>query len=528
MSPSASGLPWRRDCCKAGRKRIDPEGNGGQEGFTLIELLVVIVIIPLVVGAISVALISVLMQQNTVQNALGDSSDAQLVSATFVKDVQSASFITTNPTPPNASSTTPPVCGPNTPFLSLEWSSTPTVVVSYAVAPRGSAAQLVRQFCQYTDITPGTNPPTWSGPMNPSSHVIAGDVQTSLSQALQISGESCNNGFTCDTSASNAAANGWAATQGVSGVQMTVQPQVHSDQSFQYSLSGVPRVSNSASSGQNPGGTPPLLLLGTGNPDVSCGGNGTMNVESGPADFDSTSNPVASTGGNGSINVQSGQVTTNASSASGALTGNNMTPKTPTQTGTFTPDPFSGLTPPVSGLPLPGGTHQVTMFNGQPLSVFNNGGGNNYEGPGVYTQTLSFTTSTTLASGVYVLENGLSITGNGTIDGSAGVLIYNWGNTTQGLGGAISIAGTTKVTLAPLNPALWPNTNLVIWQDAGNTQGLNLAGSGGITDITGTIYAPNASVGATGSGKGGAITASSIVAAGISPCQGKGTITITG
>jgi len=65
-------------------------------GFTLIELLVVVVIIPIVIGAISVALISVLSQQNTVQTKLSDSSDAQLVSATYVKDVQSATYITVN------------------------------------------------------------------------------------------------------------------------------------------------------------------------------------------------------------------------------------------------------------------------------------------------------------------------------------------------------------------------------------------------------------------------------------------------
>jgi hypothetical protein len=495
-------------------------------------LLVVVVIIPLVIGAISVALISVLTQQNTVQNALSDSSDAQTVSATFVKDVQSAAFITTNSSPPNSSDTTPPVCGPKTPFISLEWSGSPTVVVSYAVVPRGAANELVRQFCQFTDTTPNTNPPTWSSPANQSSHVVATNVQNLqnpvlLAQALKINGQSCSNAFTCDPSAASDAKNGWTTTAGVSGIQLALQPQVRSDQTFQYALTGVPRGFNSASTGQNPGGNAPLLLLGTNSPDVNCSGNGTVNVQNGPADFNSTSNPAASTGGNGSITVQSGQVSV-AGSSSGAFSGNNITPSAPTETNTTTPDPFFGLAPPVSGLPVSNGT--VTMFNGQVLNVFNSNGANNYQGPGVYKNTLSITQNTTLSSGVYVLENGMNVTSSANVDGTAGVLIYNWGNSahTPALGGSISIAGTGKVQLAPLNPPLWPNTNFVIWQDAANTQGLNLAGSGGVTDITGIIYAPTATVGATGSGKGGAITATSIVAAGISPCQGKGTITITG
>ena len=75
-----------------------------ESGFSLVELLIVIVVLPLVVGAITLALMSVLNLQGGVSNRLSDSSDAQVVSANFVSDVQGASLITTaaSPTIPRA------------------------------------------------------------------------------------------------------------------------------------------------------------------------------------------------------------------------------------------------------------------------------------------------------------------------------------------------------------------------------------------------------------------------------------------
>ena len=499
----------------------DSQRSGDEMGFTLIELLVVVVIIPIVIGAISVALISVLSQQNTVQTKLSDSSDAQLVSATYVKDVQSATYITVNTSPPNTSSTTPPVCGSTTPLLSLEWGSSPTTVVSYSVSARGTANILTRQFCQFS-ANGATTPPTWSGATNTSSHVVASDVQATLAQAIQINGESCNNSFTCDPSAQTDAEQGWTATAGISSVLITVQPQVQSDQSFQYQLAGAPRVFNAASGGQNQGGVPPLLLLGTGSQDVSCNGNGTLDVQHGPADLDTQSGVAAGTGGNGKV-VSADGFYTNGGTLSGT------SPSSPAGVATYTPDPFSGLPAPVTGLPVPSGTQQVTMFNGQILQVHTGGGNDNYAGPGVYTHTLSFTTGTPLASGVYVLENGLKMSGdasNGPVDGTAGVLIYNWS-------GSISVTGSAGLDLTALTPPLWPNTNIVIWQDASDSSGLVLAGNGGLSSLAGTIYAPAATVGAAGNsggptGQGGGISTNAIVANGIGPCQGKGSITITG
>src|SRR5580698_3235060 len=98
-------------------------GNRGDSGFTLIELLIVVMIIPLIAGALGFGLVTVFSLQAGVSSRLGDSSDAQIVAASFTKDVQSASSITTQ--------ASPPLCGPTTQtqLLGLEWGS--GEVVSY-------------------------------------------------------------------------------------------------------------------------------------------------------------------------------------------------------------------------------------------------------------------------------------------------------------------------------------------------------------------------------------------------------------
>ena len=89
-------LSCRSDVHPCRRHRSGPEGD---EGFTLIELLVVVLVLPLVVGAISVAMIAVFKLQTGVSNRISGSGDAQIASANFVRDVQNAATITTLSTP---------------------------------------------------------------------------------------------------------------------------------------------------------------------------------------------------------------------------------------------------------------------------------------------------------------------------------------------------------------------------------------------------------------------------------------------
>ena len=89
-----------------------------ESGFTLVELLVVLVILPLLLGAIAEALIVSLENTGAASNRLSDSVNAQTTSAYFVRDVQGASWITTDNALYNTSqvysATSPSVCGPTT------------------------------------------------------------------------------------------------------------------------------------------------------------------------------------------------------------------------------------------------------------------------------------------------------------------------------------------------------------------------------------------------------------------------------
>ena len=132
--------------------------NSSERGFTLIELLIVVTIIPLIIGALASGLITVFSLQSSVSNRLGDTSDAQVVAASFTKDVQSASSIETSATP---------LCGPTTQtqLLGLEWGGT-SEVASYVEELQTGTTQttylLVRNDCASGPSTTPTSSTTLS------------------------------------------------------------------------------------------------------------------------------------------------------------------------------------------------------------------------------------------------------------------------------------------------------------------------------------------------------------------------------
>lgn len=146
-----------------------PRRGAGDGGFTLIELLITMLILPIIMAAIAAGLIAVLSIQGSVANRVSDSGDAQVTSANFVQDVQSAEQITTDK---NATQ-----CGLGTQLLGLQWTSGgATEVLTYAEVASGPSWLLVRQECDNGfsatpttsstvsfDIAAGLSPPTLEG-----------------------------------------------------------------------------------------------------------------------------------------------------------------------------------------------------------------------------------------------------------------------------------------------------------------------------------------------------------------------------
>ena len=259
------------------------EDRRSDHGFTLIELLIVVTIIPIIVGAISVALVSTFSLQSTVSGRLSDTSAAQVTSSVYVKDVQSAAQVTTH-----ASS---PACGSGgSLLLALRWSGGLTgffqTTVSYANVPITiggvTTYNLVRKYCTNGNTTTPALTTIISHDLTPAQ----------ASPCLQL-GSSSSCGVT-DTG-------GWISAAGVALVKFVIyQPK----SSYTYTLSATPRAWTPASGGGPSGGQPsaPVTLLG-GNcaspgGTLSIGNNGSLTITVGatPSGVTSTTSTSIGTG----------------------------------------------------------------------------------------------------------------------------------------------------------------------------------------------------------------------------------------
>jgi len=107
----------------------------------------VVAVLPIVIGAMAAGLVAVYSIQGSVSNRLSDSADAQVVSANFVQDVQSAQELTTDALLPSQQ------CGSGTQLLGIEWNpnnATPPVyqsVITYAKVKSGPIWLLERKYC---------------------------------------------------------------------------------------------------------------------------------------------------------------------------------------------------------------------------------------------------------------------------------------------------------------------------------------------------------------------------------------------
>lgn len=460
------------------------------EGFTLIELLIVVTILPLIVGAISVALLGTFRLQAGVSDRLSASGDAEMISANFFRDVQSATSITTEA---NSS----PECGSGAQVLGLQWPGAigPTVV-SYVLAPNGVVTsngtqdKLVRQLCTYENYS---NPVVLQ-----STTVISYNTPSTL--AVQITGNSCS-----PSSCTSAASLKWISAAGIQSVNLVVNeaainsadystdPSCTTPATYCYTLAAAPRYGSMAGGSKYPNVVPLQLLAGGSTNVVACSSNGSRLSVNGLMVLNSSSVPII--GLPKKKNVSATAIDT--------VYNYNGVPPTGVSSSTPITTISQPLADPLMNLPAPNpATLNKTPAIGQ---------------PGVYTSPLSGTVQ--LSGGIYYLENGINLTGNDTITVApgAGVLLYV-------AGGSVSMSGTSNLDLSPLSSPPSPLQNLVLWQARSDTNPLNLQGNADGSSLGGIVYAPGAGIAIGGTPN---FTAGDILAQSFA-CNGNGSINITG
>ena len=242
----ASGLASHNSRRLRGPSRRVRRGDEG--GFSLVELLIVTTILPLIIGALAVGVISVFKLQSGVASRLGDTADSQIVASVFSNDVSGALYVTTAATNPN------PQCGAGigTQLLGLNMNAVLTngtaPLISYVRVPvvNGTTTtyNLERLYC-----------PNESTPTPIATTTLAFDFSPTAVPVL-----TCVNTGTTTTVANvgcpGAAATTWLPTLTVSGITFHV---VEPATGYSFTLAASPvnsvssttqgtPVSNSASS----------------------------------------------------------------------------------------------------------------------------------------------------------------------------------------------------------------------------------------------------------------------------------------
>jgi prepilin-type N-terminal cleavage/methylation domain-containing protein len=252
-----------------------------EDGFTLVELLIVTTVLPLIIGALSVGLISVFSLQSGVASRLANTSDAQVVAANYQSDIQGAAQITT------ASSSTPQCTSPSvsgTQLLGL-WSNVnqPTQsVVSYVsvqvVSGSTTTYALKRLYC--------------GG--NGSNQFVASNITTlanNLPQSQLPPTITCVTSVATSVCSDTLASRKWLSSQNVSEVSIAIaEPSTTAHQTtgaYTYSLVASPVASSSTGNSGSPVNT-----QATTNCYKADAGSGPLANNLCWVDFTSLSNPA--------------------------------------------------------------------------------------------------------------------------------------------------------------------------------------------------------------------------------------------
>jgi prepilin-type N-terminal cleavage/methylation domain-containing protein len=209
-------------------------GNNDESGFTLIELVIVTAVLPIIIGGLAIGLVSIFSLQTSVSNRISDTEDSQVVSSTYLSDVQGAGFITTQ-------STSTPQCGTGDQLLGLG-SNFSTVTntfessISYVSVPTGATTySLVRNVCTSGSTTPS------------STTTISNNLPSAQSAPVVTCNSTANANNQCN------AGSAWITTQVVTNVAFAVtETRSNPPSTFSYTLTAVPEASATIVAGGQP------------------------------------------------------------------------------------------------------------------------------------------------------------------------------------------------------------------------------------------------------------------------------------
>ena len=450
-------------------------------GFTLVELLIVTMILPIVVGAISVALVAVFSLQSSVTHRIAGSGDAQVMSSVFVKDVQSADQITTQ---------TSPQCGSvGTQLLGLQWnpsSGTYLTVVSYVevAVTSGSTTSwsLLREYC-----TGGNN----ATPSN----------TLGLSYDLNTSGTAV---ATCATSVTNCSVEApypWSPAQGVAAIEFTVS-EVKSGYTF--TLYATPRIVNSSYPSGLANPYTPLALLGnmpcTSPPTPILNiGNGTLsiNVDGGPGQgllgMTSACSGSVDIANNGQL--RAGGIVTNDPSLQAVIppanSSNTIFPTTETAFPQPYQDPYASVSPP----PAPPKSQKGTCSYVKSAKTWTcNPGYFAIADTPTFTEPNNVKINFTGTGAVYDFAGGVSIPNNATVNLGSNSLIFGGDKTSPPLqslvtGNGVTLNGQNALLYVETGQATFGNgiTVHLVANPSDPYQGITLWDVGATMTYTGSV-----------------------------------------
>jgi len=542
------GLPGRH--APLGARRLHGSRRRprqGEEGFTLIELLIVLVILPLVVGAIAIVLITTLKNQQGIEGKVTDASAAATASAYYVRDVESAASVTTA-----ASPSAPQQCSAaglsGTPklLLGLQLQGVSTVVSYYTLTPSSAGpTELVRLYCPNGSSTPQSR-------VVLSDNVSTTNPPTPVVNCITPTPTSIPTGVTCSPGT------GWTLTYMVSTVTLNVTQGCSTSGSscapFQYALTGAPVSGIPVPPIVQPNGV--LTLLGTGTDiqftnlssgDSICTGgsilmglnyNASVPAVSSGALTSNDSVKAGTTTSCGSpltngvevyncLNNASNGQTCPTSGTHDSVTGSVSVNPLPVSTSTPVTDPLATWASqnPVANISSPSGscsgTSTLTCTPGLYASGLNvpsnrtvNFQSGNYQfGTNASCQSslcIGSNDTVNFGSGHYTYTDGLNVSGSGSAlcgggtvtsacptPPSGGVFFYVSGGSTDL--GKVNFAN--NIQLAPISTTSDPYHGVLLWQNGTDNNPVFLASAASsLNTYGGEIYIPNATISLYGFG----------------------------